>query len=83
MEVVKEDILGIIFHAEIIKDPMMPKKIIKLANSLIWGSAYKKNVKDWKEKHLPKSKAIGEVGQKCGARIFTREKKRCFLLSLL
>ena len=61
MEVVKEHILGIIFHAEIIKDPMMPKKIIKLANSLIWGSAYKMNAKDWKEKHLPKSKAIGEV----------------------
>jgi len=40
MEVVEEHILSIIFHVEIIKDPMTPKKIIKLANSLIQGSIY-------------------------------------------
>ena len=63
MQVVEEHILSIIFHAEIVKDPMMPKKIINFSNSLIWSSIYEKNVKDW-NKNLPKNKVIGEVGQK-------------------
>ena len=73
MEVVEEHILNIIFHVKIIKDPLMPKKIIKLANSLIWGSVYEKNVKDWK--NLPKNKAIGEVGQKWWQNFYKRNKE--------
>ena len=40
MKVVEEHILSSNFHVEIIKDPMTPKRIIKLANSLIQGSIY-------------------------------------------